>query len=141
MATTEDILDRVVEIQKTSAEAFQRLEGEVRELKDSRFRPYFASAGAFLVVVMGVMSYVYSLETRLNGLLFEIHASVNVGQERVDVLEDRLEARSSSMHVRWETHAGEHERLSRAMALLLDHLLDEAQIKLEHSEKSEKEEN
>lgn len=140
MATTEDVLERIVEMQQTSGESFKRLESEVRDLRDSRFRPYFASAGAFLVVTMAVMSYVYNLETRLNGLLFEIHASVNVGQERIDVLEDRLHSRSDNIRVRWESHAAEHERVSDGMRLLLDHVL-KTRSEIRDSEDLEKEQN
>lgn len=128
MSTTEDILERIVSLQQASSEAFMRLETEVRELKDQRYKPYFASAGAFVVVVMGVMSYVYALETRLNAVLFEINASVQVSHERNNVLEDRLIARTESIHVRWETHSREHSRISDGFSLLLQHMMHTGQL-------------
>lgn len=134
-ATTEDILDRLIDIQDNTGESFKRLEHEVRELKDQRYKPYFASAGAFLLVVMGVMTYVYALETRLNALLFEINASVQVTQERVNVTEERLALRSENIKGRWTTHSLEHSRISRGFALLLEEHLKKDGINSEDLKK------
>jgi hypothetical protein len=125
MATTEDIFERLVDIQNITGESLMRLETEVRELRDSRLKPYFASGVAFLMVVMGVMSYVYALETRLTSLLFTMNAQVNVSDERLNVLEDRLEDRSETMRVRWEAHSDMHVGLSDGIRILVERLLND----------------
>lgn len=135
MATTEQIFERLLDIQNVTGESFMRLETEVRDLKDQRFKPYFASGAAFIMIVMGVMGYVYALETRLQGMLFNMNAQVSVSDERIDVLEDRLEARSDTMQVRWETHSDMHAGLSDGLRVVIERLLDDTPYKSKNLEK------
>lgn len=121
--TIEDILDRLIQIQNNSGASFERLETEVRDLKDNRYRPYFASGAAFLVIVLAVMGYVYNLETRLTTLLFKLNADVSVSSERLNVLEDRLHQRTENIQLRWEAHTDSHRSLSEGMKLLLQEIL------------------
>lgn len=123
MATTEDILDRLTTLTEQSRQSFDKLEGEVQLIKDQRFKPYFASAGAFLIVVMGVMGYVYALETRLTAVLFSLNAKVAVVHERVNVVDDRLRSRTDTMALRWDTHAQRHKTLDDGLRVLANKLL------------------
>jgi hypothetical protein len=123
--TIEDIFEQLLAVQDRTEESFKRLEDDVRELRDNRYRPYFASAGAFLAITLGVVGYIYSLETRLTSLLFTMNSQVNVTQERINVLESRLKARTESMQLRWDTHVNAHDSISEGMRILVEKLLDD----------------
>lgn len=135
MATTEDILSRLTELAEYSGKSFERLELDVQALKENRYRPYFASAGAFLVVVLGVMGYIYNLETRLTGVLFNLNAQVAVGDERLNVLADRLAMRTEATLERWHNHADKHTQLDEGLRVLVVRMLDQDEKKSELEEK------
>lgn len=122
--TVEDIFNSLLEMQKVSSASFSRLEAEVKDLRENRLRPYLTTAAAFLAVTMGVMGYVYNLETRLTAMLFTMNAEVSVTDERIDVLEDRLHQRTENIQLRWESHTDVHRSLSEGMRLLLEEILD-----------------
>jgi hypothetical protein len=124
-ATTEDILSRLTELAEYSGKSFERLEIDVQDLKQNRYKPYITSMGAFLVVVMGVMSYVYTLETRLSAVLFSLNARVAVADERMMVLSDRLGVRTEGMVERWSNHASDHARMQDSLRLIVEHMLEE----------------
>ena len=132
--TIEDIFERLLQMQSTSGEAFMRLETEVRELKDNRYRPYFASAAAFLVIVLAVMGYIYNLETRLTELLFRLNADVSVSHERINVLEGRLHQRTENIQVRWDTHMQRHGEINEGLRILLRQMLPHKSDILENEE-------
>lgn len=136
--TIEDIFEQLINIQKTTNNAFIRLESDVRELKDARYKPYFASAAAFLAIVISVMGYVYSLETRLTELLFKLNAQVSVSDERLNVLDNRLKQRTDSIHVRWQTHNDVHEDIRQSLRIMAQEILmDRRTLKEEPADKSE----
>lgn len=111
-----------------------RLETEVRDLKDNRYRPYFASGAAFLVIVLAVMGYVYNLETRLTQLLFKLNADVSVSHERINVLENRLMQRTENIQLRWDSHTQRHSELNDGMRILLRQMLPHKSDLLEKEE-------
>lgn len=123
--TVEDIFEQLINIQKTTNNAFIRLENDVRELKDARYKPYFASAAAFLAIVISVMGYVYSLETRLTQLLFKLNAQVSVSDERLNVLDSRLKQRTESIHVRWQTHNDVHQDIRQSLRTIATEILED----------------
>lgn len=136
--TIEDIFEQLINIQKTTNNAFIRLESDVRELKDARYKPYFASAAAFLAIVISVMGYVYSLETRLTELLFKLNAQVSVSDERLNVLDNRLKQRTDSIHVRWQTHNDVHDDIRQSLRVMAQEILmDRRTLKEEPADKSE----
>ena len=125
MATTEDILSRLTELAEYSSKSFERLEMDVQDLKQNRYKPYLTSMGAFLVVVLGVMGYVYNLETRLTAVLFQLNASVAVNSERLNVLSERLTDRTEATLERWHNHAEKHRTLEEGLRLIAVRLIDE----------------
>lgn len=122
--TIGQLLQRLTQMAEDSHASFQRIQADVQEIKDQRYKPYFASMGAFLVIVLGVMGYVYNLETRLTNLLFTMNAQVTVSGERLDALEKRLESRTNQMITRWDTHADRHASMDEGMRILVQRILD-----------------
>lgn len=120
-----DILVKLSEIAERNDRSFDRLNDDIQEIKDSRHRPYFTTMGAFLVVIVGVMSYVYNLETRLTSIMFDLHGQIHeidgftqVNKERIQVVDGRLEARSKNMEHRWATHTSRHTNIDESFRII-----------------------
>lgn len=118
------LLGRMTELVDRSNTSLDKIERELAELKDSRFRPYFTSMGAFLVIVVGVMSYVYSLESRLNGYLLGMTSDMAVMGQSISTLDDRLSTRTGNTIARWDRHEGAHQQHHASHQVLVNRLLD-----------------
>jgi hypothetical protein len=69
---------------KTTHDQLQELTKEIKDIRDTRMRPYLTSMGMFVVMVMAVTGYVYNVELRFTRAFFQI-------QDRMQVLEIRGE--------------------------------------------------
>lgn len=143
MATTEDILIRLTSLAEDSREAFLRLEKEVHTARDKRLAGFVGASGAFVAVVVAVMAYVYNLETRLVGLLFELNAEEAVVSERADVLEERLNTRSNNMAQRWDDHTNDHNSIEQEVWAIertlrdRERMVEEFEMHRKHMEEKE----
>jgi hypothetical protein len=71
---------------------------ELKELRDTRMRPYLTSMGLFVVMVMAVTGYIYNVELRFTRAFFtiqdrmqqlELHGDIN--SSRIEDTAERLE--------------------------------------------------
>jgi hypothetical protein len=69
---------------KTTHDQLQELTKEIKDIRDTRMRPYLTSMGLFVVMVMGVTGYVYNVVLRFTRAFFQI-------QDRMQALEIRGE--------------------------------------------------
>lgn len=127
----EKILERLTELSESFSTSFGRMEREVQEIKDARYRPYFASMGGFLVITLGVMGYVYGLELRTRTGMIELMDRINtvnqrveVNAERMNINQERLEQRSQNQAQTWAVHSKQHDALSEGMRILVEKLID-----------------
>lgn len=90
------------DIAKSTAVSLETIQKEVAELKDSRFRPYLTSMGLFLVIVLGVMSYVYQMEMKFTRSVFELNDRITDSTMLGTRSIDKLEAMEERLHARTE---------------------------------------
>lgn len=126
--TIGELLVRLTSLTERSQEAFTKIEADVQSIKDQRYRPYFASMGAFLVVVIGVVGYVYNLETRLTSILFTLNSEVAVTQERLDVQDSRLQMRTENNRALWETHTNRHDSLDEGLRIMVQKMIEDRDV-------------
>ena len=104
-----DAMDRSSSSLTTS---IKELRQEISELKEQRYKPYFTSVGLFVVITLAVTGYVYNLESRITGALFNLQkeissndADIRVAREMITIHAERALAR--------QDHAKERERTLR----------------------------
>lgn len=120
---TLELIHHLAELTERRNERLDILVKEVKDLRDTRHRPYLTTMGAMLALIMGVTSYVYNLEMRLSNTVSDDRARIvylerDSQQHREHLIEmenriaHRLMMRTKNVDRRWIVHSSQHRAIS-----------------------------
>ena len=122
-----DAMDRSSSSLTTS---IKELRQEISELKEQRYKPYFTSVGLFVVITLAVTGYVYNLESRITGALFNLQkeissndADIRVAREMVEIHAERAMARQDHTKEREAAISARVDELKQGSSRIADELV------------------
>lgn len=125
------LLARLTDYAEHSESALAKVTADVEKLRDDRYKPYITSVGAFFALFVTAVGYVYAMEQRLTETYFTIQTSIHevrsyarINEDRIQVLDARLHARTETMAHRWDAHKQVHTRMDARSTLMAKEILD-----------------
>lgn len=90
-AIIKDLAVQIAGSTRTTHEGLVLLTAEVKELRDTRFRPYLTSMGLFVMLVLSVTGYVYKVEMGFARAVFMLQDRMQSIELRGEINNNRIE--------------------------------------------------
>ena len=114
-----EILDRLTLISERTDDAMSRIETEVVNLRETRYRPYLVTASVFFGMLAATVGWMYSVQMDVTSAFFKVSAQIADVRTEVELVNNRslrlersLSERDDQRQHSEDLHQSMHEELN-----------------------------